>query len=558
MGHKRSSAVLSASAMIIAFFLLSAFSAVDARPRPFPSIVIRPPATSSQAKAPTAAPRSSTPSSSVHASVHAASSSAIPAAAIQSGPAAVTSKAVAPSPSVAAARPSATSSKAIAPAASSLFVSLSMNNAPLVAGKRPVTGKWMPDTNTRAMWFWGKWPEIAELAVQDGLFSVIAAPHDVARFAINRFYFEFGRANLQTDAVNIRAFLRRAHALGIAVEYLDGNPIWLIPANNQIPVDICSEVAKFNAGGKGPEEWIDGIHFDIEPHVNRGQGLWRGFNTAAGKDQYNDALESAYVSIMKNCRAVLNAAGGRITLAADVGDDYAQQVTDLWQPLMANRYLDYIGIMNYYDTLDRFLFGVKGIGGMYNVLARSPVPVVFGAETIQPGSAPDANSFWQEGYLSLEWVLAQATAQANNPLFAGVAVHHFASASIMQAGTLPAGMNPALMGSGDITCMLDGQLYYDYSTKTVREAVQQASEVRMSRATTGNLVVTGLPLYVGCAMRSDTYKATRATISGSAAAVSLTGVPRGVYLELYNTYNGPTDCSGYMGSVCLPPEAITR
>ena len=62
-----------------------------------------------------------------------------------------------------------------------------------------------------------------------------------------------------------RAFNRAAHARGIAVHALGGDPRWALPRYHPLPLAWAASVAAFNDQGQ-PDERFDGIHTDIEPY----------------------------------------------------------------------------------------------------------------------------------------------------------------------------------------------------------------------------------------------------------------------------------------------------
>jgi len=63
-----------------------------------------------------------------------------------------------------------------------------------------------------------------------------------------------------------RELLAEAHARGIRLEALDGDPAWALKAYHQIPLSVVGAVLDFNRGA-GPRQQFDGIHLDIEPYL---------------------------------------------------------------------------------------------------------------------------------------------------------------------------------------------------------------------------------------------------------------------------------------------------
>jgi hypothetical protein len=107
-------------------------------------------------------------------------------------------------------------------------------------------------------------------------------------------------------------------------------------------------------------------------------------------------------------------------------------VTDLWGPLVQDPYVDYVVLMNYFNTEDEFLGGEygTGIGGVNPILAslQGRVPAVFAAETIMPPYCPPRLTFWTNGTLPLENMLGDVgRTYATSRGFLGLATHHYGS-----------------------------------------------------------------------------------------------------------------------------------
>eukprot|EP01137_Pigoraptor_chileana_P009903 Opistho-2@58811 len=311
-----------------------------------------------------------------------------------------------------------------------LFAASAVSSAPAVASTKVI-----PNASTRGMWVWGQWPApLSDPTKADAFFKQLVSPFGISQWKINRIFMEFGRNNLITDATRIRQFIAKAHSYGIRVDNLDGNAEWTYTENKAIPKAICDEQIQFNAGATSPDQRLDGIHYDIEPHTLG--AIWRT-NAAGGKDNYNNELEANYMEIMRYCRTAFDSKDGGLVLGADVGHDYGQYVTDLFAEIMKGDSVDYLGIMNYFDTTPRFINGdpIEGGGVLPNLKLSTKVPMLFGSESIDVNSAPDWSSFNQEGYYPMEsTLLAAKKAASSNPLFGGVAIHHYLSYFALKAG----------------------------------------------------------------------------------------------------------------------------
>lgn len=121
------------------------------------------------------------------------------------------------------------------------------------------------NSTTRAMWVWGTASKIvSDAQTQNDFFAFIAAPHGDTSIRINRLYFFGDSLDLSRGAVPVRAFIKRAHDAGIAVEYLTGDSSWALTSMGSNATSRVDKVIAFNAGGS---DRFDGVHFDIEPYL---------------------------------------------------------------------------------------------------------------------------------------------------------------------------------------------------------------------------------------------------------------------------------------------------
>lgn len=318
--------------------------------------------------------------------------------------------------------------------------------------------------DTRAMWIWNERPTAKEIlentgAAQDELMTFIAAPHGQAQRAINRLFFEvrgYSNANRfeqvrQADydplteaggQAKLRAFLKRAHAKGVAVEYLDGQAIWVASDQNAgAPKQICQQVVAFNRASSDPAERFDGIHLDIEPHtVRQGPhaGEWWENRLPGG---YNAEWTARWKDILNSCRQTLNAykaeTGHRITLSSDLGTDYAHYNAPILAFLnRADGPLDYLTIMNYFDDRPNvngdpsYFYGESDegavVGGVISNLASwDKLPLLFALETGPESIADDNQSFFQEGHRAMYQTVDTLMGQYATSRNLGAAFHHY-------------------------------------------------------------------------------------------------------------------------------------
>lgn len=316
--------------------------------------------------------------------------------------------------------------------------------------------------DTSALWVWAdaetahafltnRWNMAADLI------DFAAAPHGSSAHAINRFYFEartYSRDNIfdamrpitydplltPGEQAHLRAFNARAHAAGIAVEYLDGQAIWLAEdANAEWPKQVCRDVTTFNKTTTLNAERFAGIHFDIEPHTVGGD-TWDGhWWQDRLPDGYNAAWTQRWMDILTSCRATLDAytrqTGHPMTLAVDLGADIAFYNKPLRNFLNApDGPVDYITLMNYYDNrpnqLDQpsFFFGWHDgeamTGGVEQNLALwTQIPLVFGLEVNPLPAAYDFMTLKEEGHRAAFSVIAALQTSYRRPRMMGYAIH---------------------------------------------------------------------------------------------------------------------------------------
>ncbi len=320
-------------------------------------------------------------------------------------------------------------------------------------------------SNMRAMWLWSESPgtqQILENAsgAQDELFDFLRAPHGDTKRALNRLFFaarqysnvdRFSKLRAVTyDPLNdashqgaLRAFIKRAKSQGVAVEYLDGQAIWVAKDSfAEEPKQLCRDVVAFNKATSDPLERFDGVHLDIEPHtVREGPfgGQWWENRLPGG---YNAEWTERWKDILNSCRSTIDKyaaeTGHKMTLASDLGTDYAHYNKPILEFL--NRKdgpLDYLGIMNYFDDRANkdgdpaYFYGKAEEGGevtggvIENLASWDKLPLVFGVETGPESIAQDWQSFWQEGRKAMDTTIDKLMTEYKTRGMLGVAIHHY-------------------------------------------------------------------------------------------------------------------------------------
>ncbi|MGQ0659220.1 MAG: TolC family protein [Chromatiales bacterium] len=177
--------------------------------------------------------------------------------------------------------------------------------------RRPVTDRL--STRGRALWVWR--PEFLYSQVERAFFFDFAA----ARRIHTVFLYSPGLLDHRSQV--LREFLRDAHARGIEVHALHGEPDWFLDDKQGRVAAFISAVKKFNdRAGEG--ERFDALHLDVEPHT---LAAWAKADPGPARQH----LLEQYVSFVK---AVAGELGGRLALVVDLPvrysgvDDGAQAV----------------------------------------------------------------------------------------------------------------------------------------------------------------------------------------------------------------------------------------
>ncbi|MFB6226548.1 MAG: hypothetical protein ABEJ02_04305 [Candidatus Paceibacteria bacterium] len=290
--------------------------------------------------------------------------------------------------------------------------------------KKNISSVKIPNEDTRSLWVWGKADEIIkDNEEQNSFFEFVKAPHGDSKAEINRLYFFGDSLDLIKDRQKIAKFVGSAHKMGVTVEYLTGRPEWVKEGKQQQAASRCQQIVDYNEKVEKSAEF-DGIHFDIEPHI---LDQWEQ-NNEQGEDKYNDAFENNYMEIMTRCRGRFSSSEDRLTIGVDIPTYFSKKAVDLMSNIDTKESpVDYITVLNYFDTTNKFLNGYSSanFGGVkHNLRLIHHLPVMFGAETQK--DVLDKISFGQEGVGDMERAFDATYARyKNHTQFAGLAVHYY-------------------------------------------------------------------------------------------------------------------------------------
>jgi len=294
----------------------------------------------------------------------------------------------------------------------------------------------------RAMWVW-KYDPVNNIEVREELLSFSK------RTAIQRFYLYLGEEPIPQTPENyqegLAQFLRQCHAQGIEVQALQGNPVWALKRHHHKVLKWIEGFLAYNRT-RPPEEWIDGVHMDIEPYL-----------TSEWETGDQEQLKHEFLELMASCRELIDSTspsprpspprgeGGSVRPWAVGPTAKVPFVMGLAIPLFYDRepdmevkllsYLDYAALMDYYDTARDII----DAGWSHVEMARElGVAMVIGIETqdlIQMSQGKRRNTFIEEGWRDMEQELTQVTdAFAGNPAFDGLAIHCYYAYKILQRG----------------------------------------------------------------------------------------------------------------------------
>ena len=270
----------------------------------------------------------------------------------------------------------------------------------------------------RAMWVW-KLDPVANPQVRQDLFAFCR------QTAITDLYLYLGEAPLtaasRASQDRLAEFLTAAHAEGLAVEALSGNPLWAMRAHHPTLLAWIRGFLAYNAARPATAR-IDGVHLDVEPYL-----------LSEWESEEKEALKAQYVELLQRCRRLIAESrqptfrlGVAIPIFYDREGAFERQI-------LAE--VDYAALMDYYDAavdiIERAAFHVKLAGELGKRL-------VIGVETqdvVQMGQGKRRNTFHEEGWEDMEAQLAQVTkAFRGSSGFRGLAIHAYESYRLLQRG----------------------------------------------------------------------------------------------------------------------------
>ena len=242
---------------------------------------------------------------------------------------------------------------------------------------------------------------------------------------------------------HLAEFLREAHAQGVEVEALQGNPLWALRVNHPQVVRWVKSYLDFNQ--KPPvEERIDGVSLDIEPYLT---SEWEGGD--------REKLKAQFVELLTGLRQLIDAnkaarpeqtvppstGSGRTVVSKDRRVEgfhfgiaipvFYKREAEFEEQLLAQ--VDYAALMDYYDAAVDIIEN-----GRFHVdlASRLGKKVIVGVETqdlVQMGQGKNRNTFHKDGWQEMERHLKEvADTFAKEPGFGGLAIHCYESYRLLQ------------------------------------------------------------------------------------------------------------------------------
>jgi hypothetical protein len=254
----------------------------------------------------------------------------------------------------------------------------------------------------RALWVW----KPASFASSGELESLLAF---AGKKRIGTLFLSAGTDLLRRQPQLYRRLLRRAHAQGITVHALHGEPEWLSPDHRAGAVAFLEALRQY-ARASRPEERFDAIHLDVEP-----QSLpeWK-----AGE---HDALAAQYIQFLDWFRD--QARPLALPLAVDVPVSFNRIAVD-GRPLIAAilARADQMTVMAYKDSAGKVMEASReGLGS-----ADAAGKKLWVGISADPAHLP-ANSHGGPAESDLEAIAAPVEATfGQHSCFLGVAIHDYA------------------------------------------------------------------------------------------------------------------------------------
>lgn len=278
----------------------------------------------------------------------------------------------------------------------------------------------------RAMWVW-KIDPVVNLRARQEMFDLCF------RTAIRTCYVYFGDFNEHEDpsyTKQLEEFLREAHAKGLKIEILTGNPVWSLRDNHNFAIKWMKAFLDYNQS-RPQELRIDGCSFDVEPYL------------ASEWNTRREEVKAEFLELLGKIRELIDSypdqhfeVGGAIPFFYKDEGDFEEKML---------KYLDYAALMAYYDT-ERMIIDVSRYH--IDLATKLGKKIYIGAETqdlIAMKQGRRSNTFFEEGWEEMETVLKKVEDEFRaSSGYGGIAMHCYYSYKLLQRGrNTPSKLRPA-------------------------------------------------------------------------------------------------------------------
>jgi hypothetical protein len=261
---------------------------------------------------------------------------------------------------------------------------------------------------SRSLWIWNTIDILRKPGERDALLQFIKKPHGTDP-EINNLYFNANVNFLRSEKLR-EAFIDlivRAHKQGVTVQYLAGHAAWAY--QNREVLGIIEAVSEFNAS-LSPEQRLDGVHFDIEPHT---LPMWNS----------DSRLKQRFFQSIKLYGERMRELNPDIVFGIDVPTFWNKDEIRLLAEST-----DYITLMNYTDN---GVFKYKRAKKFLEVADEMGTKIETGVETQGPsekwGVTPPI-TFYDEGRELMEARLAHTEKLMGvHESYIGIAIHYYDS-----------------------------------------------------------------------------------------------------------------------------------
>jgi hypothetical protein len=263
----------------------------------------------------------------------------------------------------------------------------------------------------RASWVWSTGNIRGDASQQAAFFQFLAAPHGDASHAITTVFFDgMDIKSFQDPATvaGLKQFMIAAHAKGIKVDFLCGDPSWATPAGQAEGTTLLSAILTYNHGSP-PNARYDGFQYDVEPYTLPG---WPSTD-----------IENGLLALFDASNTLIHASGQHLKLAASIPRWFGNPDLNGLDRKIIDR-TDEIDVMDYVSNADHL---VSDPADILDYASKMHKAVWIGVET---GPLPDTprTTFYGVGNAAMEAVLSTALPSLEaQPSFRGYAIHHWAT-----------------------------------------------------------------------------------------------------------------------------------